>query len=110
MPDRPTAPSSPSSWPGPAGCPNGYLPHVTVARARSARAWPPADSALHRHRGPWWCPGEVRLVHSSLTPVAAAVPSGAPRDPGRAAEQPAGNLVVWVRLQSVVAGTVSPAR
>ncbi len=43
-------------------------PYVAVARARSARAWPPADSPLHRHRGPWWRPGEVRLVHSSRTP------------------------------------------
>jgi RNA 2',3'-cyclic 3'-phosphodiesterase len=51
-----------------AGGPDGYLPHVAVARARNVRAWPPGDSALHRHRGPWWLPSEVRLVHSSRTP------------------------------------------
>jgi 2'-5' RNA ligase len=50
------------------GVSSGRPPHVAVVRARTARAWPPADGPLHRHRGPWWRPGEVRLVHSSHTP------------------------------------------
>jgi 2'-5' RNA ligase len=44
--------------------PDGFLPHVTVARARRGRAWPTSGGPLHRHRGPWWQPSEVHLVSS----------------------------------------------
>lgn len=46
------------------GTPDGFLPHVTVARARQGRAWPTRAGPLHRHQGPWWQPGEVHLVAS----------------------------------------------
>lgn len=50
------------------GNPAGFLPHVTVARARRGRAWPTSTGPLHRHRGPWWQPGEVHLVSSEQAP------------------------------------------
>lgn len=46
------------------GTPEGFLPHVTVARARRGRGWPTGSGPLHRHRGPWWQPSEVHLVSS----------------------------------------------
>lgn len=50
------------------GNPAGFLPHVTVARARRGRAWPTTTGPVHRHRGPWWQPGEVHLVSSEQGP------------------------------------------
>ncbi|MBO0849735.1 MAG: 2'-5' RNA ligase family protein [Pseudonocardia sp.] len=46
------------------GDPAGFRGHVTVARTARRRDAPPARGPLAAHRGPWWRPSEVCLVHA----------------------------------------------
>jgi RNA 2',3'-cyclic 3'-phosphodiesterase len=46
------------------GDPAGFRGHVMVARTTRRRDAPPARGPLVAHRGPWWRPAEVCLVHA----------------------------------------------